>query len=86
MSTQLETDESVRITARVTSTPIETIKETVPADELENMTRGLTLADAVRLGSQYTNKRENWGSGSDACFLSAAYIVGEATGYINGDK
>ena len=85
MSTQLK-DDSVRITAKVTSTPIETIRETVPADELESMTRGLTLADAVRLGSQYTDKVQDWGSGANACFLASAYIVGEATGYINGDK
>lgn len=71
--------------ARVTDTPVETIRETVAPEELEIMTRGLTLADAVRLGSQYTNKEEGWGAGSNACFLSSAYVVGQATGYI-GDK
>ena len=84
---ELKTDESVRITAaRVTDTPVETIQETIPAEELEVMTRGLTLADAVRLGSQYTNKEEGWGSGANACFLSSAFVVAKATGHIDGDK
>lgn len=83
---ELKTDESVRITARVTDTPVETIRETVPVEELEVMTRSLNLSDAVRLGSQYTNKEEGWGSGDSACFLASAYIVGQATGYIDGSK
>lgn len=84
---QLKTDESVRITcARVTATPVETIRETIPAEELEVMTRGLTLADAVRLGSQYTKKEEGWGAGDSACFLSSARIAAQAAGYLDGSK
>lgn len=84
---EIKTDESVRITdARVTNTPVETIKSTIPAEELEVMTRGLTLADAVRLGSQYTNKAEGWGMGDNACFLSSAYIAAKASGYVDGNK
>lgn len=84
---ELKSSEFVRIAdARVTSTPIETIKETIPAEELEVMTRGLTLADAVRLGSQYTRKEEGWGSGDSACFLASAFVVAKATGHIDGSK
>ncbi len=84
---QLKTDESVRITgARVTDTPIETIRETIPVEELEVMTRGLTLADAVRLGSEFTKKEEGWGSGDSACTLSSAFVFAKASGHIDGSK
>lgn len=72
--------------ARVTATPVETIRETIPAEELEVMTRGLNLADAVRLGSQFTVKEQGWGSGGSACFLASAFVAAKASGYIDGDK
>lgn len=67
---------------RLSDTPVEQIKETVPTEQLEAMTRTLTFMDALRVGAQVTKQEYNWGSGRNACALSAARIGAEATGWI----
>lgn len=65
-----------------TPSPVEQIKEIVPVEQLEVMSRGLTFADALRVGVEVTEQEYGWGSGDRACALSAVRIGGEATGWI----
>lgn len=51
------------------------------ATELEVMT-SYTLADAIREGSTVTTQVRDWGSGANACALSAARIAAKARGYL----
>lgn len=64
------------------SSPAETLKEAVPVEQLEAMSRNLTFADALRVGVQVTEQEYGWGSGDRACALSAVRIGGEATGWV----
>jgi hypothetical protein len=41
-----------------------------------------TLADAMREGSTVTTQEYGWGSGGNACALSAARLAARARGYI----
>lgn len=62
--------------------PVEQISKIASNDELEAMTRSLTFMDALRIGSKVTNQEYNWGSGNQACALSAARIGAQATGWV----
>lgn len=65
-----------------TQDPVAEISKVASNDELEAMTRNLTFMDALRVGSKVTNQEYNWGSGNQACALSAARIGAQATGWI----
>lgn len=52
------------------------------AKELEVLTR-YTLADAIREGASVTDQAHGWGSGGDACALSAARLAAKARGYLS---
>lgn len=65
-----------------TENPIDEVAKAVSNDELEAMTRSLTFMDALRVGSKVTKQEYNWGSGNQACALSAARIGAQATGWI----
>jgi hypothetical protein len=41
-----------------------------------------TLADAIREGARVTTQANGWGSGREACALSAAYLTAHARGWI----
>lgn len=47
----------------------------------EKVVTGYTLADAMREGSSVSDQAYGWGSGLNACALSAAAIAGTARGY-----
>ena len=76
------------------TTTVETSTETVapatPVDALRGMlaeieldvTTSYTLADAIREGSTVTTQPVGWGSGFEACALSAGVIAARARGYI----
>lgn len=49
--------------------------------ELDVMT-SYTLADAIREGSTVTGQAYGWGSGANACALSAARLAARARGYL----
>lgn len=63
---------------------VKTVREAIPAEQLEEATRSLTLADAMRAGAAATTQVGNWGSGGNACALSAARLGAQATGWIAG--
>lgn len=65
-----------------TSSPVEKLKEVVPVEQLEAMSRGLNFADALRVGVEVTDQEYNWGRGNNACALSTVRIGGEATGWV----
>jgi hypothetical protein len=44
--------------------------------------RHVTLADAIREGSLVTTQEHGWGSGENACALSAARLAARARGYL----
>jgi hypothetical protein len=48
----------------------------------EKVILGTSLADAMRLGSKSSTQIHGWGSGTQACALSAAGIGAAALGYI----
>ena len=50
--------------------------------ELDVMTQGYTLSDAIREGCKVTDKEEGWGDGNTACTLSAGYLAAKARGLI----
>lgn len=64
------------------ASPVETLRETIPTEELEAMTRGLSFSDALRAGVKVTEQEYDWGSGDRACALSTVRIGGEATGWV----
>jgi len=51
------------------------------AMELDAVT-SYTLADAMREGSTVTTQEHGWGSGGNACALSAARLAARARGYL----
>jgi hypothetical protein len=52
-------------------------------DEIEfNVVAKTHLSDLIRLGSARTTKVEGWGTGEQACALSAAALAGRAAGLI----
>lgn len=61
---------------------MEKVRESIPTEQLEAMTRGLSFADALRAGVKTTDQEYNWGSGYKACALSTVRLGGEATGWI----
>lgn len=67
-------------TAQDTRTENDIITE-LQAKELEVLT-SYTLADAIREGSSVTNQAYGWGSGGNACALSAARLAAKARGYL----
>lgn len=52
------------------------------AKELDVIT-SYTLADAIREGSTVTEQVHGWGSGGNACALSAARLAAKARGYLS---
>ena len=44
----------------------------------ESVVTGYTLADAIREGSTVSDQAYDWGSGENACALSAACIAAQA--------
>jgi hypothetical protein len=51
--------------------------------ELKVTTEGYTLADAMRDGTQVTQKATNsWGNGDTACGWTAAFLAAKARGLI----
>jgi hypothetical protein len=78
----------MKITTTTTAAPA---PETVPSEtdilaqlramELDAMT-SYTLADAMREGSTVTTQAHGWGSGANACALSAARLAARARGYL----
>lgn len=50
--------------------------------EMDVLSQGYTLADAIREGSQVTEQAHAWGTGATACALSAAYLAARARGFI----
>ena len=72
-----------------TKTPVEKLRERIArelADEIDaiglDVATSYTLADAIREGSTVTRQPVGWGSGDNACAMSAAVIAGRARGYI----
>lgn len=65
-----------------TTTPTDRLAQQVTDDQLEAMTRTLTLPEAMRLGATVTTQAHGWGSGDTACALSAARIGATVAGYI----
>lgn len=57
------------------------LRSTLGEIELGVLTR-YTLADAIREGSTVTRQAYGWGSGEQACALSAAYLAAKARGYV----
>lgn len=58
---------------------------TTPTADLDELTQvgDLTLADAIRIGSQNTRHALGWGDGvHSACALTAAWIAAKEQGYI----
>lgn len=62
---------------------VDKIRETNPID-VEGI-GSYTLADAMRRGSEQTDKATGWGSGRQACALHAAALDAVATGYVQVD-
>lgn len=61
---------------------VKTVREAIPAEQLEAATRSLTLADAMRAGAAVTTQASGWGNDETACALSAARLGAQATGWI----
>lgn len=47
----------------------------------EKVVLGTTLSDVMRLGATTTTEYRNWGSGTNACAMSAAAVGLAALGY-----
>ncbi len=47
-----------------------------------NVLTNFTLADAIRAGSLVSTKAEGWGTGDNACAMSAAVIAARAAGFM----
>lgn len=52
------------------------------AKELDVLT-SYTLGDAIREGASVTEQAHGWGSGGNACALSAARLAAKARGYLS---
>lgn len=63
------------------ATPIDALRATLAEIELD-VTTSYTLADAIREGSTVTTQPVGWGSGFEACALSAGVIAARARGYV----
>lgn len=63
------------------SNPVEMLRRTLAEIELD-VTTSYTLADAIREGSTVTTQPVGWGSGFEACAMSAAVIAARARGYV----
>jgi hypothetical protein len=63
------------------ATPVDALRATLAEIELD-VTTSYTLADAIREGSTVTTQPVGWGSGFEACALSAGVIAARARGYI----
>lgn len=62
-------------------TPVTELRKMLGEIELGVLTK-YTLADAIREGCKVTEQARGWGSGGQACALSAAVIAAKARGYI----
>jgi len=73
----------MKITTTTTDAPITEadILDQLRGMDLEVMT-SYTLADAMREGSTVTTQEYGWGTGENACALSAARLAARARGYI----
>lgn len=58
------------------------LKQQLGEIEMDVLTN-FTLADAIRAGSQVTEKATGWGNGETACALSAGYLAARAMGYVD---
>jgi hypothetical protein len=83
----------MKIMTTTTAAPVETAPiETLPTSEADILAQlrameldavtSYTLADAMREGSTVTGQEYGWGSGANACALSAARLAARARGYI----
>lgn len=63
---------------------VDELKGTLEEIEMDVLTQGYTLADAIREGSSVTGQYYGWydKKGENACALSAAYIAVRARGLI----
>ncbi len=61
---------------------IEELKNLQELGEIElNVLGNYTIADAIREGSMVTTQAFNWGTGENACAMSAAVLAARARGY-----
>lgn len=67
-------------TETTTTTP--DIDTSALAEIEEQVVTGISLGDLIRRGSTKTEQANGWGSGGDACALSAAALEAKDLGYI----
>lgn len=66
-----------------TTDVVEKIKTNIGTEQLESLTRNLTVQDAMRLGSQHTEQATGcFGEGEQACANSAAALAAKALGWL----
>lgn len=66
-----------------TEQTIDTETRTTLAGIEESVVTQVHIADLLRRGAQTTEQSVGWGSGGDACFLSAAALGLKDLGYIS---
>lgn len=65
-----------------TEQTIDTEARTALAGIEESVLTQVHIADLLRHGAQSTTQAVGWGSGGEACFLSAAALAAKDLGYI----
>lgn len=64
-----------------TITKDNSVVQKIAVEELVDMTKPLTLGDAIRAGSRHTKQAFNWGRDGEACALTAACMAAVAWGF-----
>lgn len=73
------TVETITTEATTTTPDIDTA---ALAEIEEQVVTGISLGDLIRRGSTTTIQADGWGSGGEACALSAAALEAKGLGYI----
>lgn len=66
----------------MTTTTLDPVIERIAEDlaGIEDRVARFSLSDAIRLGAEHSTQAYGWGSGEDACALTAALMAARAAG------